>query len=66
MNKVIDEFEVGKYKVLKLSEEIPNKRYYAYLIDGKKYSIVQMYDMDMCISIEGKGNFKGKTVEFVK
>ena len=65
MSKVISEFSVGKYKVLKLDGSKPNKEYTKYLIDGKEHAIVPMYDAVDCIAVESSGDFKGKTVEFV-
>lgn len=65
MYKVISEFSVGKYKVLRLDGPNPNKEYTKYLIDGKEYAIVPMYDAVDCIAIEASGSFKGKMVEFV-
>lgn len=64
MVKVISEFSVGKYKVLKLDGVKPDKKYTRYLIDGKEYAIVPIYDAVDCIAIESSDSFKGKTVEF--
>lgn len=65
MLKVVYEFSVGKYKVLKLSGEKPTTEHSGYVIDGKTYNIVPTYDALNCIAIEATGKFQGKTVEFV-
>jgi hypothetical protein len=64
MAKVAYEFSVGKYKVLKLDGEKPGAKYTRYVIDGKSYNIIPMYDAEGCIAIEASGSFIGKTVEF--
>ena len=64
MSKVISEFSVGKYKILKLDGAKPNKKYTKYVIDGKEHSVVPIYDAVDCIAIESSDSFKGKTVEF--
>lgn len=65
MAKVVYEFSVGKYKVLKLDSEKPDTKYTGYLIDGKPFKIIPMYDAANCIAIESADSFSGKTVEFV-
>lgn len=65
MAHVVYEFGAGKYKVLKLDAEKPNTKYTGYLIDGKPFKIIPMYDAANCIAIESSESFKGKTVEFV-
>lgn len=64
MAKVVQEFSIGKYKVLKLDGVKPNRNYHTYLIDGKSYKIVPVYDAENCIAIESSDIFMGKTVEF--
>lgn len=65
LNKVISELTVNKYKVLILDERQTNIDYNSYLIDGKEYKPVSIYDAPNCIAIESDDTFKGKTVEFV-
>lgn len=63
---IIDEFSVPKYKVLKLDYEKPDTEYNAYLINGKVYDIVPMYDVSSdCIAIESSDCFIGQSVEFI-
>lgn len=62
--KILNEFQVDKYKVLGLDGELPTKEYSHYKIDGNIYGIVPLYDMPNCIAIEASGIFSGKTVEF--
>lgn len=65
MAKVVHEFSIGKYKILKLDEMKPSRPYKGYQIDGKPYSIVPIYDAGNCIAIESADSFKGKNVEFI-
>ena len=65
MNKVIKELQVDKYKLLQLDEFVPSKKYGKYVIDGKEYEIVPVYDLNNCIAVESSDKFSGKTVEFV-
>jgi len=37
----------------------------SFLIDGKKYSPVPIYDAKNCIAIESDESFLGKVIEFV-
>ena len=65
MNKVVSEFNVGKYKVLTLDEKQFNGAYNKYLIDGTEYKPVSVYDAPKCIAIESNERFVGKTVNFI-
>lgn len=65
MNKVISEFSLGKYMVLKLDEKKPPKSYTKYQIDGKSYKIIPIYDEAHCIAVESSDSFKGKTVAYI-
>ena len=64
MLKIIDEFAIDKYIIFTLDGEKPKRGYSKYVIDGKPYSIVPVYDMPNCIAVEASGHFVGKTVEF--
>lgn len=65
MRKVIYEFSAGEYTILKLDGPIPSKLHTAYIIDGKEYEIVPVYDMPNCIAVKANGNFIGKEVRFI-
>lgn len=65
MRKVVSDFSVGKYRVLKLDGEIPKFEHSGYMIDGKHYKAVPMYDAQNCVAIESTGSFEGKTIEFM-
>lgn len=65
LNKVVSEFNIGKYKVLTLDEKRFEGVYDKYLIDGTEYKPVSVYDAPKCIAIESNDNFVGKTVEFI-
>jgi len=64
MRKVIYEFSVSKYKLLKLDGELPKKDYTYFVIDGKKYKPVPVYDAQNCIAVESTESFLGKEVSF--
>lgn len=65
VSKIIGQWEIGKYIVLELDQDLPMTKYDKYRIDGKDYSPVPVYDFPKHIAIEAHGNFKGKKVEFV-
>ena len=65
MRKVVSEFGIGKYRVLKLDGEIPKVKHSGYTIDGRQYKAVPMYDTQNCVAIESTDSFVGKTVEFM-
>ncbi len=64
MNKVVSEFAIDNYKVLTLDGEMPKRKYTEYVIDGKRYNIVPVYDLRNCIAVQSADNFIGKTVMF--
>lgn len=64
MSKIIDEFRVGKYVVLKL-DTMPQAKHRKYKIDSVEFEPVPIYDTHQCIAIESDENFIGKTVEFI-
>lgn len=65
MAKVISEFNVGKYLILKLDEAVPNRKFAKYKIGDALFNPVVMYDATNCIAVESSESFKGKNVEFV-
>ena len=66
MCKVNDEFVVVKYRVLGLDEPAPWKPYDGFLIDGKVYEAVPVYDLPGCIAIHDDGkSLLGREVDFV-
>lgn len=64
MAKVIAEFNIDKYKVLKLDGAKPIGRYTKYIVGGEVHNIVPLYDAVDCIAIQSASSFIGKTVEF--
>lgn len=64
MNTIIYEFKAEEYAVLVLDEIKTPKTYRSYLIDGKYYNIIPVYDATNCIAVESSESFIGKTVEF--
>jgi len=62
---VVGEIAVGKYKLLKLDKSKPRTAYSKYMIDGKSYEAVPVYDApDNFIAIESSNSFIGQTVSF--
>lgn len=64
MSKVIYEFHIKKYTVLKL-DEMPKKSYHKFLIDGNEYKPVPIYDTKNYTAIERDKSFIGKVVTFI-
>lgn len=65
MLEIISEFKVGKYMILELNGNKPLKAYRKYVIAGKDYEIVPLYDAGQnYIAVESSESFIGKTVEF--
>ncbi len=64
MGRVIENFRIGKYAVLKL-DEIPKTEYDKFRIEGKEFEPVPVYDMPQCIAIESNEQFLNKIVEFI-
>ena len=64
MRKVVSEFSIHGYKVLTLNDSLPNRGYREYVIDGKSFGIVPLYDIPNSIAIKANGSFIGKMVEF--
>lgn len=65
MNKVVSELSIGKYKVLTLDEKKTDVSYTKYLIDGKEYNIVPIYDAPNCIAVESNDVFIDKHVKYI-
>ena len=65
MRKIISQWAVGKYVVLETDQGLPMKPYKKYRINGEEYDSVPVYDLPRSIAIEAKGDFVGKTVEFI-
>ena len=71
--KIVDEWAIPSekkdIKVLTLDGEIAVHNYNRYVIDGKEYVPLIVYDLKNCIAINVTGNegtFIGKDVEFVR
>lgn len=64
MSKIISEFKIGKYLILKVSD-IPFKPYNKVKIENEIFSIVPSYDTKNCVAIESNGSFVNKNIEFV-
>lgn len=64
MSRVIDEFRINQYTVLKL-DVMPTKIYKKYRIEGVDLEPVPLYDMPQCIAVLSEQSFIGKVVEFV-
>lgn len=64
MSKIISEFKIGQYLILKVSN-IPFKPYNGVKIDNEIFDLVPSYDMENCVAIESNGSFVNKNIEFV-
>lgn len=64
MRKVLHDFSIGKYRVLKLDGDLPRHKYNSYVIDGREFAPVSVTDAINCIAIVSGDSFSGKTVEF--
>ncbi len=64
MSKILDQFSISKYTVLKL-DEIPLTPFKKIVIDGVEHDIVPSYDMPNCIAIESGKHIEALTVDFV-
>lgn len=64
MSKVIDEFHINQYAVLKLDKML-EKLFRKYRIGDIEFGPVPIYDMPQCIAIQLKKSFVGEIVEFI-
>lgn len=64
MIEVNYEFQVGKYKILKLSS-FPKTLFSSVIIDKKSYELVPVFDLPNSIAIESDDSFLGMEVLFV-
>lgn len=65
MYTVIDEIHLEEYIILKLDKDIVEKKYTKYVIEGKEFDIVPIYDAKQCIAIKAKGSYVNKKVNVV-
>lgn len=65
MYTVVSQDRIGKYAVLELNNDIPKGKYSKYLIRGKTYDEVPVYDLPRHIAIVSNEDFAGEKVEFV-
>lgn len=64
MSKVVDEFRIRQYAVLKL-DKMPQVNYRKYRIGTEEFEPVPIYDLPQCIAITSDKSYLGKTVEFI-
>lgn len=65
MRKIVSEFSIGTYKVLKLDGPVPAMAHTKYLIGGIGYKIVPVYDLPNCIAVTASAPLVGKEVDFI-
>ncbi len=63
MSKIIYEFQVNNYHVMKV-ERMPTTPFSKVTINDITYNLVPVYDMPYCIAIEANGKFLGMNVVF--
>lgn len=64
MCQIIHEIHLDEYTILRM-DQLPNKAYSKFRIDGIEYEPVPIYDAPNCIACKSKDSFEGKTVEFI-
>ncbi len=64
MSRVVDEFRIGQYAVLKL-DEMPKVNYRKYRIGTEEFEPVPLYDLPQCIAVTSDKSYLGKIVEFI-
>lgn len=64
MSKVVNEFHVNNYVVLIL-DNMPDRDYHHFVIRGKKFAPVPVYDGKNCVAVESNESFIGETIEFL-
>ena len=65
MNKIIEQFNCGKFTVISLQSPPPPNWKKGVRIDNCEYDTEIVYDLPGSIGIIGNGNFKGKPIEFL-
>ena len=65
MNKIIDNFIIDKYSIIKV-DEIPNKPYNKLKIGNDFFKPVPIFDAKNCIAIESNKKFIGENIEFIE
>lgn len=66
MNKVIEQFNCGKYTVISLKSPPPSHWKKGVRIDNIEYDTEIVYDLPNSIGIIGTGDFKDKQIEFIQ
>ena len=64
MSKIIDNFIIGEYSVLKI-DNIPNKSFYKVKIKDTIFDLVPIYDAKNCIAIKSNCIFINENIEFI-
>lgn len=64
MSKVVDEFRINQYTVLKL-DKMPQVSYRKYRIGAEEFDPVPIHDLPQCIAIASDKSYLGKTVDFI-
>ncbi|MFR8034626.1 MAG: hypothetical protein ACLU6W_11535 [Lachnospiraceae bacterium] len=64
MSKVVEEFRIRQYAVLKL-DKMPQVHYKKYRIGTEEFEPVPIYDLPQCIAITSDKSYLGETVEFI-
>ena len=64
MSKVVEEFRIRQYAVLKL-DKMPQVHYKKYRIGTEEFEPVPIYDLPQCIAITSDKSYLGEIVEFI-
>ena len=65
MNRIIDNFSVGKFRILVMDSGIPNTKFSAVKIDNDVHKVTVPYDIPNSIAIESDKDYANKAVEFI-
>ena len=64
MSKIIENFIIDKYSVLKV-DNIPNKKFNKVKINDVVFDLVPIFDAQNCIAIKSKNTFINENIEFI-
>ena len=65
MREILSIWKIDKYTVIELDAEVPLKPFNKYLIGGKIYDYVPIYDLPRCIAVKTDDDINADTVEFI-
>ena len=64
LSKITGATNIGKYTVL-FVDKVSDKSWTKFLIDGKEYEPISVYDLPNSVAVAEKGDFVGKEILFI-